>query len=317
MWSAASQGDLPRTISAFGEFQAAWRKLHDRLSAPRRCYQADGEWDKTIANCRAILRIDLRNAAAFSMRGECRCYKREYDKALANCDQALAIDPNCADAYVNRGGSRAAKARTRQGAGRLRQRPAARPQIRQRLPRTRPRLVGQGRSSTGPSATGRKPYRCTPGDWKLLNNVGVGSWQKAQEQDRLAARAEAAGDLQAAKASRGDVNGGGKQGPGEVEPRHSPFAPRRPTSSAIWGMPIRRPTISVPPSGSRPGRGGLQPGGAAPQQSRPRLNRSKQSRSRRDRGENQRRRPTRTTAIQAGKICDAAKAQRDAAVAGI
>ena len=69
VWSAASQGDLPRTISAFGEFQAACANCTTAYLHRARCYQADGEWDKTIADCTAILRIDLRNAAAYSMRG--------------------------------------------------------------------------------------------------------------------------------------------------------------------------------------------------------------------------------------------------------
>jgi glycosyltransferase involved in cell wall biosynthesis len=47
-----------------------------------------------------------------------------------------------------------------------------------------------------------KALAITPNDWKLLNNLGVGFWQRAQEQDSLAAKAEAAGDLEAAKACR-------------------------------------------------------------------------------------------------------------------
>ena len=116
----------------------------------------------------------FRLADAYVNRGDIELQKHELDKVLADCDKGLRLDPKFAKGYLVRG------------------------------------LVwsDKGELDRALGLLGESPLDCTPANSrKLLNNVGVGSWQKAQEQDRLAARAEAAGDLQAAKASRGDVHG--------------------------------------------------------------------------------------------------------------
>ncbi len=314
VWSAASQGDLPRTISAFGEFQAACANCTTAYLHRARCYQADGEWDKTIADCTAILRIDLRNAAAYSMRGACRCYKREYDKALADCNQALAIDPNCADAYVNRGDIELQKHELDKALADCDKGLRLDPKF------AKGYLVrGLVWSDKGEldKALGdwEEALSLTPDDWKLLNNVGVGSWQKAQEQDRLAARAEAAGDLQAAKASR-KTSTALKNKAREKWNRGIAI---RPTATDILsnlgyadseandlGSAERHLTEAVR----------LQPGAARPHNNLGRvlLRRSKQSEADALAAEAKGKTDP-AEAVRAGMLRDAAKAQRDAAVA--
>ena len=48
----------------------------------------------------------------------------------------------------------------------------------------------------------RHALTITPDNWNMLNNLGVKLWKKAQDEDIEAAKAEAKGDLEAAKEHR-------------------------------------------------------------------------------------------------------------------
>jgi len=201
MWSAAFQGNLPQTISAFRDFQAAYLDLKTAYLHRAQCYETAGAWDKTIADCTEVIRLDPRDAAAYSMRGGSHNYNREYDKAFADCNQALALDPKCADAYVNRGDVWMQKGEYDKALADCDKALLLKPRF------AKGYLVhGLVRSGKGEYdkalADWEKGLAITPDDWKLLNDLGVGFWKKAQEQDWLAAKAEAAGDLAAAEACR-------------------------------------------------------------------------------------------------------------------
>ena len=203
VWSAVFRGDIPHTISAFREFQAAYLGRKTDYLHRARCYETAGEWDKTIADCTEVIRLDPREPAAYAMRGASYCYgsKRAYDKALADCNQALALNPKFAEAYVNRGDVWLQKREFDKALTDCDKALLLKPKFAKGY-----LIRGLAWSDKGEHdkalADWEKALTITPHDWKLLNNIGVGFWQKAQEQDWLAAKAEAAGDLEAAKTFR-------------------------------------------------------------------------------------------------------------------
>jgi len=123
------------------------------------------EFDKAIADCNQALSINPKLAQAYNNRGQAWNHKREYAKAIADCNQALTLNPKLANAYINRG-------------------------------------VAWGEKGERDKAIADfdQALAISPDDYNALNNIGVFLWKKAQEQDNNAAKAEAAGDLEAAKA---------------------------------------------------------------------------------------------------------------------
>ena len=67
------------------------------------------EYDKAIADSREAIRLDPKDANAFSNRGRLWCYTRDYDKAIADCGEAIRRDPKHANAFAIRGLALAAK----------------------------------------------------------------------------------------------------------------------------------------------------------------------------------------------------------------
>ena len=94
-------------------------------------------------------------------------HKGKYDKAFADCNQALALDPKHADAYIILG-----------------------------------LAWGEKGDYDKAIADLNRALAIKPDHWSALNDLGVFLWIKAQGQDIKAAKAEAAGDLEAAKAYR-------------------------------------------------------------------------------------------------------------------
>ncbi len=123
--------------------------------------------DKAIADYNHALALDPKSAAAYAYRGETWGHKGVYNKALADCNQALVLDPKFADAYFARS------------------------------------WVWDYRGEPDKAlADMKQAVALDPGNWNPLNNLGVLLWKKAQQQDFQAAKAETAGDLDAAKAFR-------------------------------------------------------------------------------------------------------------------
>ncbi len=90
--------------------------------------------------------------------------KGEYDKAITECDKALASNPKSAEAYNIRGEAWMNKSEYDKAV-----------------------------------ADWKQALAITPDDWEIRNNLGVCLWKQAQEQELQAAKAEAAGDMEAAK----------------------------------------------------------------------------------------------------------------------
>ena len=100
-----------------------------------------GEYDKAIADYDEAIKLDPKNANAYSYRGLAWYWKSEYDKAIADYDEAIKLDPKSPRRYSNRGDAWQMKGGVRQGHRRLRRGHQARPEERQRLQLPRPRMV--------------------------------------------------------------------------------------------------------------------------------------------------------------------------------
>jgi len=61
------------------------------------------EYDRAIADYSEAIRLDPKNAGAYSGRGEAYCFKGEYDRAIADFTEALRLKPTDAEAYRARG----------------------------------------------------------------------------------------------------------------------------------------------------------------------------------------------------------------------
>ncbi len=122
------------------------------------------QYDKTIADCTKALALDSKLAEAFAYRGGAGLDKGEYDKALADSDKALALDPKIEEAQLTRG------------------------------------LVWAYRGNQEKAiAEYKRALELIPDEYRAINDLGVAHWMQAQEQDRRAAAAEAAGDQKTAK----------------------------------------------------------------------------------------------------------------------
>jgi len=67
-----------------------------------------GEYDKSIAECDEVIKLDPKDANAYDERGSAWKAKGNYGKALADYDRSIKIDQNY-PAYVNRGNAWNAK----------------------------------------------------------------------------------------------------------------------------------------------------------------------------------------------------------------
>jgi tetratricopeptide (TPR) repeat protein len=125
------------------------------------------EYAETIAECDRALEIDPKSCDALTTRGLAWLNKRNYDKAVADFDRALAIDPKFADAYINLGTV----------------------------------LLERGEVDKAIAAW-KQAQALRPDDWKILNDLGCGTWEQANAQEHKAVQAEAAGNMEEAKSCR-------------------------------------------------------------------------------------------------------------------
>lgn len=69
----------------------------------------EGEYDKAIADCNRVLRIDPTSAVTYVVRARAYFEMGEMDRTIADCTQAIKHDKNNASAYVIRGNAHAEK----------------------------------------------------------------------------------------------------------------------------------------------------------------------------------------------------------------
>jgi tetratricopeptide (TPR) repeat protein len=60
------------------------------------------EYDKAIADCSEAIRLDPKQAKAYSIRGSGHYGKRQYDPALSDYTEAIRLDPKSSSAYARR-----------------------------------------------------------------------------------------------------------------------------------------------------------------------------------------------------------------------
>ena len=162
-------------------------------------WEEKDEHDKAIADCNRALAIDPKIAEAYNTRGLAWKEKREYTKALADYNQALTLNPKLAEAYNNRGEAWRQKGEFDKALVDYNQALAINPKFANAYNN---RGVVWAKRGEGDKALAdcKQALSIAPDNWDALNNLGVCLWKQAQEQDWNAARAEAAGDREAAKA---------------------------------------------------------------------------------------------------------------------
>jgi tetratricopeptide (TPR) repeat protein len=157
--------------------------------------------EKALADCNKALGIDPKSVAAFTARGRAWIYKHECDKAIADCDKALSLDPKSAETYDVRGNAWSDKRDFGKALSDLNQAVALNPKLAKAF-FDRAWVFNWKGEDDNAAADFRRALAITPDDWNTLNNLGVQYWKLAQKQERLAAAAVAAGDLETAKSCR-------------------------------------------------------------------------------------------------------------------
>ena len=74
-----------------------------RTSTGALAYRVKGENDRAIADYTEAIRLDPKNANAYSNRGYAYSDKGDTDRAIADFTEAIRLDPKFAIAYNNRG----------------------------------------------------------------------------------------------------------------------------------------------------------------------------------------------------------------------
>ncbi|MGO9111129.1 MAG: tetratricopeptide repeat protein, partial [Thermoguttaceae bacterium] len=159
------KGEYDKAIADFNHSLALNPRFAEAYNCRSLVWDNKREYDKAIADCNQALALNPKLAEAYSNRGQAWNNKGKYDKAIADCNQALALNPKLANAYINRGVAWCEKGE-------------------------REKAIDDWENALA----------IAPDNYNALNNFGVFLWQKAQEQDDNAAKAEADGNLDAAKA---------------------------------------------------------------------------------------------------------------------
>jgi tetratricopeptide (TPR) repeat protein len=166
-WVWADKGEHDKALADFNQALALDPKLDKAYCNRADAWTSKGQYAKAIADCNEAIRLNPKNAIAYCARGIAYEFKGEYDKTIADCTEAVRLDSKYARAYCERGYAYASK--------------------------------GENEQSI---ADFERALAIKPDNWNLLNNFGVCLWKLAQQQDFKAAKAEAAGDMEAAKAYR-------------------------------------------------------------------------------------------------------------------
>jgi tetratricopeptide (TPR) repeat protein len=159
------------------------------------------EYGKAIAECDKALELDFDSAEAYQVRAEARNGKGEHERAVDDCDQAISINPEFIEAYNARAIAWFEKGKYSKAIADCNQALKINSTFAGAYITRGNVLIEQGDRDKA-IADWRYALAITHDDFKILNNLGVGFWKQAQDQDLKAARAEAAGDLETAKSCR-------------------------------------------------------------------------------------------------------------------
>ena len=199
----ATTGGPPAKPSAtehIARARAALRKcMDDNATGDQRQFTVDS--DQALAECNKALQIDPKSTEAYSVRGHSWAFKYEYRKAIADLDKALAINPKLAEAYSYRGDAWRGLDDFDKALADCDKALVLDPKLAEAyftrgmvftLKHDHDKAITEFRRVLAIRA--ERPY--------TLNNLGVTCWKLAQKQDFKAAEAEAAGDMETAKACR-------------------------------------------------------------------------------------------------------------------
>jgi tetratricopeptide (TPR) repeat protein len=102
-----------------GEFMSTDKKKTDINAKEEAEHDSKiADYEQTIAECTAALRIDPNDVGAYNNRGLAYAYMGDYDQAVADFEAALQIDPDYTEAKKNLRKIRRAQERQK-GAGNI------------------------------------------------------------------------------------------------------------------------------------------------------------------------------------------------------
>ena len=166
-WIWDDEGEHDKAIADYNQALTLDPKLDKAYSNRADVWTSKGEYDKAIADCSEAIRLNPKNAMAHCGRAIAYEIKGEPDLAIADCTEAIRLDPKYATAYCERA------------------------------------IAYGNKGEHDKSITDwKRGLAITPDNWNLLNSFGVYLWKLAMEEDLKAAKAEVAGDLDAAKVYR-------------------------------------------------------------------------------------------------------------------
>jgi tetratricopeptide (TPR) repeat protein len=82
-------------------------------------YYEQKDYNRAFADFNETIRLDPKYALAYMRRGNVYFVQKDYDRALADYDEAIRLDPKYALAYQNRGNAKRAKGDSKGGDGDL------------------------------------------------------------------------------------------------------------------------------------------------------------------------------------------------------
>ncbi len=94
--------DYDAAIASFTEAMRIDPKDANAYSSRGIAYEGKGDMDKALADYSEAIRIDPKSALAFYNRGIAYARKGDLDKAIADYTEAIGLDPKMAQAYSNR-----------------------------------------------------------------------------------------------------------------------------------------------------------------------------------------------------------------------
>jgi tetratricopeptide (TPR) repeat protein len=164
-------------------------------------WTSENRFDKAAADFKRALALDTNSARAYCVRAHLEFKLRDYDTVIANCGKAVSLDPKLAEAYMRRGCAWAEKREYEKALTDNEKALSLDPELWEAHIERGNALSARGRQEDAITEYNRA-LQIVPQDWRALNDLGVVHWRLAQEQDRRAAAAAAAGDGKTASMCR-------------------------------------------------------------------------------------------------------------------